>query len=104
MSEDLSHRIRDLTQAVENVLVASHGPFNDLLQHHLKSGTPMPVFEFNSGELSEEDKRSSALVTAAAHYGPTSPMLRLWVMCRALTQLRTVWTGAIPKIHQETQP
>jgi hypothetical protein len=92
MSEDMSHRLRDMTQAVENVLVAAHAVTHDLAHHHTQKGEPMPPFEFNSGELSQDEKRETALMTAMKYYGPTSPLAHLWIMVRALEQLRTVWT------------
>ena len=92
MSDDLSHRLRALTKAVDDVLVASHGLAHDLAQYHEARNEPMPPFVTDSGELFGPEKRESALVSAMRYYGPQSPMLRLWVMMRALDELRSVWT------------
>lgn len=98
MSDDMSHRLQDMTRVVENVLVASHAITHDLANHHAQKGEAIPPFEFNSGELSQDEKRENALMTAMKYYGPTSPLAHLWIMIRALEQLRAVWTGqpAIP--------
>ena len=92
MSDDLSHRLRALTKAVDDVLAASHGLAHDLAQYHAGKGEPMPPFVTDSGELTGAEKRESALVAAMRYYGPQSPMLRLWAMIRALGELRSAWT------------
>lgn len=94
---DMSHRLQEMTLAVENVLVASHAPMHDLLQYHQTKGTKVPPFETNSGELTQDEKRESAMVIALAHYGP-GPIFNLWTMVRALDQLRAVWTG-VPNVR-----
>jgi hypothetical protein len=92
VSDDLSHRLRALTMAVDDVLAASHGLAHDLAQYHAARAEPMPPFVTDSGELTGAEKRESALVAAMRYYGPQSPMLRLWVMMRALGELRFAWT------------
>jgi hypothetical protein len=93
-----------MTRAVENVLVAAHAVTHDLAHHHAQKGEPMPPFEFNSGELSQDEKRETALMAAMKYYGPTSPLAHLWIMVRALEQLRTVWTGKETKEWTASPP
>ena len=93
MSDDLSHRMRALSNAVDDVLIASHGLAHDLAQYHAARNEPMPPFSTDSGELTDAEKRESALAAAMRYYGPQSPMLRpmlrLWAAMRALDELRS---------------
>lgn len=102
---DMSHRLQEMTRAVENVLVASHAPIHDLLKYHQTKGTKVPPFETNSGELTQDEKRESAMVAALKHYG-VGPIFSLWVVCQALEQLRTVWMGVqpVPPVQPVLEP
>ncbi|HXJ61951.1 MAG TPA: hypothetical protein VNU68_35375 [Verrucomicrobiae bacterium] len=89
---DLSHRLRDTTKAVEDVLVASHGLMHDLAAHHEKAGTVMPPFWVVQGDLSPAENEKTSIAEALKVYGP-GPLFHLWTVCRSIEALRVAWTG-----------
>ena len=78
------------------MLVASHGLAHDLTaQYHEARNEPdAAVRDPDSWRthrgLEKRGKRPGG--RHAGDYGPQSPMLRLWVMMRALGELRFAWT------------
>ena len=72
VSEEFQQRFIVVARAVDNVLVAGHGLRHGLAEDHLPF--------------------SATLTEGLARYGE-GPVLHLWLMCRALDELRSVWTG-----------
>lgn len=82
---ELSLKLRELTTAIDNALVAHHG-----LKHALKDDHP--PFMLTSPDMSAMEKDTGALKNALAHYG-RGPLFDLWSACRAMEALRIAWTG-----------
>jgi hypothetical protein len=68
---ELTTRLFALARAIDDVLIASHGP-----RARLKSPPPF----------------DAPLSDGVARYGP-GPVFELWAQCRAIEALRVAWTG-----------
>ena len=67
---DMAHHLRGLTRAIEDVMVSSSGILHDLSEHHEKSGTTMPPFWTDQGDLGSTENERTSLAVAMKFYGP----------------------------------
>jgi hypothetical protein len=94
---DMSHRLAEVSRAVDAVLISAHGLLHDLLAHHEKAGTAMPPFTVVSGDLGPEENRKTAMADALRAYGGMpGPLFNLWVHLAAFDVLRSAWLGRTP--------
>lgn len=91
MPDDMTHRMAQISRAINDVLVAAHGP-----RHDLAAKGDMPPFWTNQGDLSARENENTSIATALAHYGAESPDFRTWVALRAIDALAVAWTGKRP--------
>ena len=83
LQPELASRLLAVARAIDNVIVAEHGP-----RSRLRAPPPW----------------DAPLADGVARYG-ASPLFELWALCRAIEGLRIAWTGKSgPAIEAATVP